>query len=57
MTVIIHDSQHSSFLSTDGKQIQLKGLVNLLVLILLTYTIRAVIQSLEEHDFVITKEV
>lgn len=39
------------------EKIELRGLVNLLVLILLSYSVRAVVTSLEENDFVITKEV
>jgi hypothetical protein len=57
LTVQIHDSQHSSILSSDGENIQLRGLVNLLVLILLTYTFRAAVDSLEKHDLVLVKEV
>lgn len=57
MTYQIHDSHHTSILSSDSGNIQFRGLVNLLVLILLTYTIRAMIESLEKHDFVLIKEV
>jgi hypothetical protein len=57
LTVQIHDSHHSSILSSDSQNIQFRGLVNLLVLILLTYTIRALIASLETHDFVLMREV
>jgi hypothetical protein len=57
LTVQIHDSHHSSILSSDSENIELRGLVNLLVLILLTYTFRATITSLEKHDIVLIKEV
>ena len=46
-----------SILSSDSNNIQFRGLVNLLVLILLTYTIRALITSLEKHDLILFKEV
>ena len=50
----IHDSVHRSILSSD---IPFRGLVHLLVLILMTYTVRALIDSLEKHNFVLFKEV
>jgi len=53
----IHDSVHSSILSSESGDVPFRGLVNLLVLILLTYTIRALIESLEKHNFVLFKEV
>ena len=54
----IHDSEHKSYLSSSGvEKISYLGLVNLLVLILLSYTVRAIIESLEQNDFVIAKEV
>ena len=34
----------------------MRGMVNLLILMLLVYHVRTVAQSLEEHDFVLTKE-
>lgn len=53
----IHDSIHTSILSSDSGNIPFRGLVHLLVLILMTYTVRAIIDSLEKHDFVLIKEV
>ena len=53
----IHDSIHMSILSSDSGNIPFRGLVHLLVLILMTYTVRAIIDSLEKHDFVLIKEV
>lgn len=41
--LVIHDKPHDSYLSASDDNISLRGLVNLLVLILLSYTIRAVI--------------
>eukprot|EP00347_Sterkiella_histriomuscorum_P005011 403358242 len=52
LTVQIHETSHKSYLSVNPDKIQFRGLVNLLVLILLSYTVRAVVQSLEEHDFI-----
>jgi predicted ABC-type exoprotein transport system permease subunit len=53
----IHDSVHTSILSSDSGNIPFRGLVHLLVLILMTYTVRALIDSLEKHNFVLIKEV
>jgi len=53
----IHDSVHRSILSSDSGNIPFRGLVHLLVLILMTYTVRALIDSLEKHNFVLFKEV
>ena len=53
----IHDSIHRSILSSDSGNIPFRGLVHLLVLILMTYTVRALIDSLEKHNFVLFKEV
>ena len=52
-----HDSIHRSILSSDSGNIPFRGLVHLLVLILMTYTVRALIDSLEKHNFVLFKEV
>lgn len=57
LAVQIHDSTHTSILSSDSNSIEFRGLVNLLVLILLTYTFRAVIDSLDKHNFVLFKEI
>jgi hypothetical protein len=54
LTVEPHDKAHHSFLS--GKnvdEISLKGLVNLLMLLLITYHSRAIIASLEVHNVVL----
>jgi hypothetical protein len=57
LAVQIHDSTHTSILSSDSENIEFRGLVNLLVLLLLTYTIRAVIDSLNKHNFILFREV
>lgn len=57
MTVQIHDSEHKSFLDANSDKIDLRGMVNLLVLILMSYTLRAIVQSIEEYDIIILKEV
>ena len=54
LTIEPHDKAHHSFLS--GKnvdEISLKGLVNLLMLLLICYHARAIIASLEEHNVVL----
>jgi hypothetical protein len=56
LTIEPHDKPSSSLLSNYGEQeISMKGMVNLLVLLLLCYHIRMIIQSLEERDFEIRK--
>lgn len=35
----------------------MRGMVNLLVLLLLTYHLRAIVDSLSEHDFILTQKV
>ena len=55
--VQIHDSSHSSVLSSDSDKIQFRGLVNLLVLLLFSYTFRAIFISLEKYNFVLYNEV
>lgn len=52
MTIEPHDSQQNSFLSS-GEDIELKGLINLLVLLLLSYNVRGVVQSLIKRNFVL----
>ena len=54
MTVEPHDKAYYSFLSAKNKdEISLKGLVNLLVLLLITYHSRAIIASLEQNNLVL----
>jgi glycyl-tRNA synthetase alpha subunit len=49
-----HDRAHHSFLSVKNTdQVSLQGLVNLLILLLISYNIRAVVQSLEERNLVL----
>ena len=54
LTIEPHDKAASSLLSTKGEQeISLRGMVNLLILLLLCYHIRMIVQSLQQHDFVL----
>jgi hypothetical protein len=54
LTIEPHDKPHVSFLSSKNKDdISLQGLVNLLILLLITYHSRAVIQSLEQNNLVL----
>jgi hypothetical protein len=54
LTIIPHDKAHVSLLSSYGdEEISLKGIVNLLVLLLLCYHVRMIAQSLIENDFIL----
>jgi len=56
LTLIIHESKSSSMLSSlydeyDSRQVQLKGIINLLVLLLVVNNVRNVLKSLKTHGF------
>lgn len=54
MTIEPHDKPQVSFLSSNNTDdISLQGLVNLLILLLITYHSRAIIQSLEQNNLVL----
>jgi len=54
LTIEPHDKANFSFLShKNPDQISLQGLVNLLLLLLITYHSRAVIKSLEQNNLVL----
>jgi hypothetical protein len=61
LTIQIHDGFHNSYLEDSStistEKVELRGLVNLLVLILFSYTIRAIISSYESHNFVLFDEI
>lgn len=54
LTVVYHDAYHKSLLSDRNKSIELKGLVNLLVLLLITYNLKKAIKSFQMEGFVMT---
>lgn len=57
MTIEPHERFSDSYLSNDNQQeISYRGMVNLLCLILLSYHIRMVAASFEEHNFRLAKE-
>ncbi len=59
MSVQTHDGFHHSYLDSttaSTEKVELRGLVNLLVLILFSYTIRAIITSYELHSFLFWDE-
>ena len=56
LTIQLHNQKENSYLSSTSDKIQLKGLVNLLSLLLITYNIRAMIDSIEEHNFIFIDE-
>ena len=56
LTFSVHDGEHSSLLSDalngrEGKPVELRGLVNLLILLLLITNVKNVIQSFKQHGF------
>jgi len=51
LTIEPHDCHSPSFLNKDD--IQLRGMVNLLVLLLLTYHLRAIVDSLLVNNFIL----
>jgi len=59
LTIEPHDASHSSLLSTEaeGNEVSLRGLVNLLVLLLCTYHLRAIAGSLHEDGFVLVDSI
>ena len=56
MTVEPHGSEQQSFLST-GEQVELRGLINLLCLLLFSYNIRGVVDSLATRNFILVEVV
>lgn len=58
LTIEPHENIYDSYLSaTSTDEISLRGLVNLLCLLLVCYNIRMIVISLKEHDFVLAAEV
>ena len=55
LTIEPHDSHKDSVLSTND--MDLRGMVNLLVLLLLTYHLRAMIESYLAHNFVLKDKI
>ena len=55
LTIEPHDCHQKSFLNNDD--IQLKGLVNLLVLLLITYHLRGIVDNIAENNFVLYEKV
>lgn len=56
LTIEPHEKGRESILSAEGsEEISLRGMVNLLILLLLCYHVKNVMVSLEEHDFVLTQ--
>jgi len=53
----MHEQVTPSLLSESSKDIELRGLVNLLVLILLSYTVRAMIENYNAYGFRVTNEI
>lgn len=48
-----HENIHVSFLSSTEEEVSLRGLVNVLILLLITYNLRAIVFSLKEHNFIL----
>jgi hypothetical protein len=58
LTIQPHEKPNISLLSSENsKEISMRGMVNLMILLLLCYHIRMIVQSLQEHNFVLSKEV
>ena len=54
LTIEPHEKGRESLLSGEGsEEISLRGMVNLLILLLLCYHVKNIIVSLDEHDFVL----
>lgn len=53
LTMRTHENIHLSFLSSTEEEVSLRGLVNVLILLLITYNLRAIVSSLKEHDFIL----
>jgi len=58
LTIQPHEKSNISLLSAKNTQdISLRGMINLMMLLLLCYHIRMIVQSLKEHNFVLSKEI
>ena len=58
LTIEPHEKSSESYLSAHASSdISYRGMVNLLILILMTYHIRMIVASIEQHNFRLTKEV
>lgn len=58
LTIQPHEKPNISLLSSQNTQdIPMRGMVNLLILLLLCYHIRMIVSSLQEHNFILSKEI
>ena len=52
--VRVHDHFASSMLSASSKTVEFRGMINLLTLLLVSYNLQSVLQSIEEHGFILS---
>lgn len=58
LTIETHNKPNISLLASNNeKEISMRGMVNLMILLLLCYHIIVIVQSLQEHNFVLSKEI
>jgi len=50
----VHDHFESSLLQANGQRVEFRGLINLLTLLLMSYNLQSILESLEKRGFVLS---